>query len=247
MFWKNKQRQEGTPKLPGPKDLPELIGSYLVVEEKHDPDRVWHLKCTLRPVGKNEYYCRVFDELTALQAGVKVTDWSSLDAIYREYSDSRTGMQVRDERFWESWPRRGTFPYGFSANLDALGMLAHRDGRAVAYLAAQTQADQANLTVGEFAHLNDDAPALLPMLRSAAESWRATGGRRVIIQTGGQAPVLQLLEAQSVPHELAVGQGVMVLVTGRNWLKPAGFRDEQDAIRNLFFAEVPVMWHRDGY
>lgn len=103
MFWKNKQRQEGTPKLPGPKDLPELIGSYLVVEEKHDPDRVWHLKCTLRPVGKNEYYCRVFDELTALQAGVKVTDWSSLDShpelvIWEGYGNKEKNM-VRREQF----------------------------------------------------------------------------------------------------------------------------------------------------
>jgi hypothetical protein len=156
-------------------------------------------------------------------------------------------MQVRDARFWESWPRRGTFPYGFSSSLDAIGLYAQHDGHAVAYLAAQSQADQANLSITEFAHLNDHANALLPLLKAAGELWWGGGGRRVIIQTGGDTPVLKLLAAQSVPLELAVGQGLMTLVVDRGWIKPAGFRNQEEAIRHLFCAEVPVMWHRDGY
>jgi predicted acetyltransferase len=173
--------------------------------------------------------------------------WPVMARIYQEYSACRTGMQVRDTRFWESWPRRGTFPHGFSQNLDAIGLLAMAQGRPAAYLAAQCQPDQPHMTVTDFAHLNDAPEAILPLLRAAANAYLEQGGRRVVIHTGSQAPVLQLLEAQSVPIELEVGQGLMALVTNREWLKPSGFRNDGEAIRNLFFSSAPVMWHRDGY
>jgi predicted acetyltransferase len=173
--------------------------------------------------------------------------WPLLDAIYREYSDSRTGMQVRDARFWESWPRRGTFPQGFSSGLDATGLLAMRGDTPVAYLAAQQQPDQSNMTATEFAHLNDAPEAMLLLLRHMAEDYLASGGRRVVLQTGGQAPVLGLLSEQNVPLELEVGQGLMAAILRNSWIKPCGFRSAQDAIQNLFFPSVPVLWHRDGY
>ena len=34
MFWKRKETKEGDEKLPGPKGLPELVGRYMVTEEK---------------------------------------------------------------------------------------------------------------------------------------------------------------------------------------------------------------------
>ena len=174
-------------------------------------------------------------------------DWPTLGAIYREYSDGRTGMQLRDVRFWESWPRRGTFPHGFSSSLDAIGLLARREGRVAAYLAAHGGADPATLTVTDFAHCDEEPEALLPLLQNAANLWRTAGGRRVVIHSGGEAPVLRLLEAQGVPLELDIGQGLMALIVHQQWIKAAGFRDQQDALQGLFPSGRPLMWHRDGY
>jgi len=173
--------------------------------------------------------------------------WPLIAQIYREYSQLRTGMQVREDRFWETWPVRGTFPIGFSSELGSLGMIATLENRLVAYLAAQLLADMPHLTVTEFAHVNDHPGAMLVLLKAAAENYLRTGGRRVQMITGGHAPVLTLLAAQNLPIEADVGQGLMVLVTNRKWIKSAGFRNVRDAVQNLFFAEIPVVWHRDGY
>jgi predicted N-acetyltransferase YhbS len=173
--------------------------------------------------------------------------WPILDTIYREYSHSRTGMQVRESRFWESWPRRGTFPQGFSNELDSIGVIARWNQEPVAYLAAQHLPDQTYLTFTEFAHRNDVPEGLLFLLRHVADSYVSIGGHRTVLHTGGHAPVLGLLMAQNVPVELEVGQGLMACILNNNWLKPCGFRTPQDAIQNLFFPSVPVLWHRDGY
>jgi hypothetical protein len=103
------------------------------------------------------------------------------------------------------------------------------------------------MNITEFAHLNAEPTAMLPLLRAVADAYLGVGGRRVVIQTGGQAPVLSLLAEQNVPLELEVGPGLMVLVVSQRWLKDAGFRTVNEAIGHLFFAQVPVMWHRDGY
>lgn len=173
--------------------------------------------------------------------------WPLLAEVYREYSACRTGMQVRESRFWETWPVRGTFPIGFSSELGSMGMIATQGGRIVAYLAAQLLPDMPHLQVTEFAHLNDHAGAMLVLLKAAAENYLTTGGRRVVMTTGGHAPALKLISAQGIPTEADIGQGLMVMVTNRRWIKPAGFRNLRDAIQNLFFAELPVLWHRDGY
>jgi hypothetical protein len=39
-------------RLPGPKEIPELVGRYMVLEDKKNPDWVWHLKGVVRQVGK---------------------------------------------------------------------------------------------------------------------------------------------------------------------------------------------------
>jgi hypothetical protein len=104
MFWKRGNTKEGELKLPGPKGLPQLVGSHLVVESKKDPDWVWNLKGVVRPTEKkNVFYCRVFSEAQAAQAGVKVKDWSSLDEhsdliIWEGYFDKETNT-VRREKF----------------------------------------------------------------------------------------------------------------------------------------------------
>ena len=173
--------------------------------------------------------------------------WPILADIYREYSEARTGMQVREPRFWETWPLRGTFPIGFSSELGSTGLIATEGDRMVAYLAAQLLPDMPHLAITEFAHLNDHPRAMLTLLRAATDRYREAGGRRIVLLTGGHAPVLKLIAAQGIPIEADVGQGLMVMVTNKRWIKPAGFRNERDAIQNLFFAELPVLWHRDGY
>ncbi len=104
MFWKRKETKEGEVKLPGPKGIPEMAGRHMVVEEKKDPNWVWNLKGVVRPTGKKKaFYCRVFNEPQAAQAGVKVKDWTSLDdhpdlILWEGYFDTETHT-VRREKF----------------------------------------------------------------------------------------------------------------------------------------------------
>lgn len=80
MFWK--KQGTGAAALPGPKEIPELVGRYLVVEKKRDPDWVWKLKGVVRPnpsKGKKSFDIRVFDDAAVATAGVKVKDYTSFD------------------------------------------------------------------------------------------------------------------------------------------------------------------------
>jgi hypothetical protein len=103
MFWKRKETKEGEEKLPGPKEIPELAGTYMIVEGK-DPDLVWQLKVVIRPAGKKKaFYCRVFSEGQVAQAGVNVKDWTSLDnhpdlMLWEGYLHKETNT-VRHEKF----------------------------------------------------------------------------------------------------------------------------------------------------
>ena len=103
-FWELKKTKEGEVRLPGPQGVPQPVGSYLVVNEKKDPDWVWKLKGVVRPAGKMKaFYCRVFDAAQAAQAGVKVKDWSSLDEhaeliLWEGYFDKGTN-EGRREKF----------------------------------------------------------------------------------------------------------------------------------------------------
>lgn len=78
-FWKREKVKPGEEKLAGPKDIPELLGRYMAVEMKQDPNRVWSLKGVVRQVGNKEFYGRVFDKAQAAKAGVQVKNWASLD------------------------------------------------------------------------------------------------------------------------------------------------------------------------
>jgi hypothetical protein len=86
-FWHRGRSDGGTSntagvKLPRPKDLPQQIGMYLVVHEKLDPDRVWALKCLLRPRPERQHYFdfRLFDPVEANKAKIPVANFNSLDA-----------------------------------------------------------------------------------------------------------------------------------------------------------------------
>jgi hypothetical protein len=111
MFW-NKKAKNGnvaaakTEKLPGPKDIVGMAGSYMVVSMKKEPDWVWKLKSVVRPVSKKTFYCRVFDDNKTREAGVTVKDWSSLDEypeliLWEGYCDKETG-EVQTRKFAET-------------------------------------------------------------------------------------------------------------------------------------------------
>jgi ribosomal protein S18 acetylase RimI-like enzyme len=174
-------------------------------------------------------------------------DWRAIAAIYGSYSSGITGMQVRDARFWETWPRRGTFPHGFSSRLGAIGLLAVKGNAAVAYLAANAAMEQAHLAVMDLAHLRGHEQAALMLLQEAAQRYLSSGSGRAVLHVGGNAPVMGSLRAAGVSLEVEVGPGLMVLVTNRDWLRAAGFRNADDAIEGLFRSSPPYLWHRDGY
>jgi hypothetical protein len=103
-FWEHKEKKPGEERLPGPTDIPQLVGMYLVVDEKKDPDWVWNLKGVVRPTAKKKaFYCRIFDKAKTERAGVKVKDWNSLDEhldliVWEGYYDRKT-RTVRPEKF----------------------------------------------------------------------------------------------------------------------------------------------------
>lgn len=78
-FWEKKD--DGTVKLPGPKDIPPQIGFYLVTSLKKDPDVVWKLKVLYRPSagGNGLQDIRVFDSRQASMSKITVKDFTSLD------------------------------------------------------------------------------------------------------------------------------------------------------------------------
>jgi len=103
MFWGRKQVKEGEVKLPGPKTIHHLPGRHMVTEEHKDPNWVWNLKQVVRPAGKKAFYCRIFSEGQAAQAGVKVKDWTTLDdhpdlILWEGYFDEKTNI-VKCEKF----------------------------------------------------------------------------------------------------------------------------------------------------
>ena len=97
MFWRKGEKPE-VEKLPGPKDIPELVGRYLITELKQNPDWVWKLKGVVRQrsEGKDAFDFRVFDEAQAAARKVTVKDYTSLDEhpdliLYRGRFDKKSG------------------------------------------------------------------------------------------------------------------------------------------------------------
>jgi predicted N-acetyltransferase YhbS len=174
-------------------------------------------------------------------------DWRAVATIYRQYSVGLTGLQVRDYRFWETWPRRGTFPHGFSPRLGAIGLLAAQGEEVVGYLAASVSPEQDHLSVTDLAHLPGHEQAGLALLREAAVNYLSGATGRAVLQLGGNAPLMAHLHTAGVPLEVEVGPGLMVLIPNRRWLATAGLRNVKDALERLFRSSPPVLWHRDGY
>lgn len=109
MFWKKKPvtKEPSKPavkKLPGPKEIPELVGRHLVVELKQNPDWVWKLKGVVRKrpeEGKDAFDVRVFDEAQVAAKKVAVKDYNSLNEypdliLYEGWFDKKS-MKVQIE------------------------------------------------------------------------------------------------------------------------------------------------------
>ena len=80
-FWQKNAASKETDGLPRPKDLPEPVGRYLVVDMKLDPDYVWTLKAAMRPREDNHDMrdFRIFSPGKADAAGVTVRHYKTLD------------------------------------------------------------------------------------------------------------------------------------------------------------------------
>jgi hypothetical protein len=78
MFWKKDGQAE---KLPGPKNMPQAVGTFLVMDAKMSPDLVWSLKALTVPRSddKNMVDVRVYAPNDVESKGVKVVNYHSLD------------------------------------------------------------------------------------------------------------------------------------------------------------------------
>jgi hypothetical protein len=116
-FWE-KESEKGEPskpkmqKLPRPKDIPEPVGRYLVVNLGKDPDWVWRLKGVVRPrqESKDSFDVRVFDEVKTAQGRVTVKDYTSLDGhpeciLYEGWFDKKSMKVQIEEKKMPPLPR----------------------------------------------------------------------------------------------------------------------------------------------
>ena len=73
--------KNGEIKLPRPKEIPQPVGQALVVTHRQDPDWVWSLMAVTRPMADtpDQSEFRVYSPQEAVQKGVHVRDWRSLD------------------------------------------------------------------------------------------------------------------------------------------------------------------------
>ena len=89
-------------KLPGPKDIPEVVGRHLVVSLKQNPDWVWKLRAVLRERNtKDTFDFRVFDGVQTAAKKAAIKDYTSLDQypeliLFQGWFDKK-GMQVHAE------------------------------------------------------------------------------------------------------------------------------------------------------
>ena len=93
------------PKLPRPKDVPPVVGQYMVVNLGLDPDWVWRLKGVIRPQtnSKSAFDIRIFDEAKAIARKVSVRDFNTLNdhpllIVFEGWFDKSLGRrQTRKE------------------------------------------------------------------------------------------------------------------------------------------------------
>ncbi len=89
-IWKKKDKStvssgDNHVKLEKPKEIPDKIGRHLVVNQNMDPDWVWNLKYVRKPKEKSKtlFDIRVYDPQTAMQNGVRITDYT----VFEDHMD----------------------------------------------------------------------------------------------------------------------------------------------------------------
>ena len=86
-FWQKKDASspESKTKLPRPRDLPEIIGRYLVVEMGMDPDHVWQLKAVMRPSQEppSRRDIRIYNPEATTNSGITIHNYDSFE-VYQE-------------------------------------------------------------------------------------------------------------------------------------------------------------------
>ena len=68
-------------KLPGPKDVTQQIGMYLITKRKMDPDEVWNFKMVVRPKEESptRFDFRIYSPQRSDAAGVHVANFNTLE------------------------------------------------------------------------------------------------------------------------------------------------------------------------
>jgi len=91
-----------------PKDLPQDVGKYIVVQLGYDPDWVWALKSVVieKENKKDCFDFRVFDMVTANARGVKIQNYSSLEAhpdlvLFDGWHDKNSRQVAVNDRYKE--------------------------------------------------------------------------------------------------------------------------------------------------
>jgi hypothetical protein len=80
-FWLKSNASQASRGLPKPKDLPESVGRYLVVDLQKDPDWVWTLKAVMRHREDNRDIkdIRIFNPARVDAVNGTVRNYHSLD------------------------------------------------------------------------------------------------------------------------------------------------------------------------
>ena len=96
-FWHKTDVPDEAPGQSRPKDLPEVVGRYMVVDLKMDPDWVWTLKAASRRREENHDIkdIRIFSPTAANAEGMKIRNYHSLDAhpdlvLYEGWLNTKT-------------------------------------------------------------------------------------------------------------------------------------------------------------
>lgn len=106
-FWKSpnaeSQGEKEAEKLPRPKEIPNLVGRFLVVSLGKDPDWVWNLRAAIRPQAnqKSAWDVRVFDDREVASKGIKIENFNTLEkhpelVLFEGWFDKRS-MKVELE------------------------------------------------------------------------------------------------------------------------------------------------------
>jgi hypothetical protein len=102
----SKKNPDGTPKLPGPRDVPDPVGQQLVVTFKEDPEWAWKLKSVQMPMNGEPkvFNIRVFSQQMAAASKITVKDYTTLDAhpnlvLYEGMLDMKTHKAKLERRY----------------------------------------------------------------------------------------------------------------------------------------------------